>query len=250
VAGHSKWANIKHKKGAADKRRGQLFTRLARAITVAAREGGPDMDGNFNLRLAADKARAANMPKENIERAIQRGVGGAKGDDLVRIVYEGYGPHSTAVMIAATTDNRNRTAGEVRNVFTRHGCSLGESGSVAWQFAQRGVITVEGGAIDPDEVALLAIEAGASDFEAADGAVVIYTDVPDFHRVREALAASGLEAADAEIAMVPTNEVELDAKKTLQVMRFLESLEDLDDVDNVWSNVSISDEAAAEFEAA
>jgi YebC/PmpR family DNA-binding regulatory protein len=250
VAGHSKWANIKHKKGAADKRRAQLFTRLARAITVAAREGGPDVDSNFNLRLAVEKARGANMPKENIERAIQRGVGGAKGDDLQRIVYEGYGPHSTAVMIAATTDNRNRTAGEVRNVFTRHGCSLGETGSVAWQFTQRGVITIEEPALDPDEVALLAIDAGAADVESSEDAVAIYTEVSDFQRVREALAGAGLTAADAELAMVPNLEVDLDAKKTLAVLRFLEALEELEDVDNVWSNVSISDEALREFEAA
>jgi YebC/PmpR family DNA-binding regulatory protein len=250
MAGHSKWANIKHKKGAADKRRGQLFTRLARAVTVAAREGGPDVEGNFNLRLAVDKARAANMPKENIERAIQRGAGGAKGDDLQRIVYEGYGPHSTAVMIAATTDNRNRTAGEVRNVFTRYGCSLGETGSVAWQFSQRGVFTIEGGNLDADEIALAAIDAGAVDVDASDTTVMVYTEVPDFQKVREALGAAGIEPTDAELAMVPNLEVDLDAKKTVQVMRFLESLEDLDDVDSVWSNVSISDEAAAEFEAA
>jgi YebC/PmpR family DNA-binding regulatory protein len=247
MSGHSKWSTIKHKKGAADQRRAQLFTKLTRGITVAAREGGPDLEGNFNLRLAVDKAKAANMPKDNIARAIERGAGGAKGDDMQRIVYEGYGPNSTAVIIAATTDNRNRTAGEVRNVFTRHGCSLGELGSVAWQFSQRGVITIEDPPIPSEDVALVAIDAGAIDVDEDESAVVVYTEVADFQKVREALAGAGLPIADAELAMVPNTEIDLDPRKTVSVMRFLEALEDLDDVDAVWSNVSISDEAAAEF---
>ncbi len=250
MSGHSKWSTIKHKKGAADQRRAQLFTKLTRGITVAAREGGADIETNFNLRLAVDKAKAANMPKDNIERAVQRGAGGAKGDDMQRVVYEGYGPNSTAVIVAATTDNRNRTAGEVRNVFTRHGCSLGESGSVAWQFAQRGVITLEEPALPAEDVALVAIDAGAVDVDTDESTVVVYTEVPDFQRVREALMGAGLQITDAELAMVPNTEMELEARKTVTVMRFLEALEELDDVDSVWSNVSISDEAAAEFAAA
>jgi YebC/PmpR family DNA-binding regulatory protein len=250
MAGHSKWANIKHKKGAADRRRGQLFTKLARAISVAAREGGADLEMNFALRLAVDKAKASNMPKENIERAIERGSGGGKGEDLERILYEGYGPSGTAILVAALTDNRNRTAGDVRSTFTRHNGNLGESGSVAWQFAQRGILAYEEPPMQPDEVALLAIDAGALDVETDDDVVTVYTEVANFRSVRDALAATGLEASTAEIGMVPTVEVEIDEKPTMQVLRLLEALEDLDDVEQVWSNLSISEEAAAQFAAA
>ncbi|MFQ5460204.1 MAG: YebC/PmpR family DNA-binding transcriptional regulator [Anaerolineae bacterium] len=250
MSGHSKWSTIKHRKGAADARRGKLFTKLARAITVAAREGGADLESNFALRLAVDKAKGANMPKDNIARAIDRGTGAGKGGVLEHIVYEGYGPHGTAVLISTVTDNRNRTVGEVRNLFSRHGCSLGEAGSVAWQFNQRGVLTVEACAADPDEVALLAIDAGAIDVDTDDDDVTIYTEVSDFQRVKEQMGEAGVEFARGELAMIPAVELALDPKPTLQVMRFLDALEELDDVDNVWSNVSISTAVAAEFAAA
>jgi YebC/PmpR family DNA-binding regulatory protein len=250
MSGHSKWSTIKHKKGAADKRRGQLFTKLARGIAVAAREGGADPDMNFALRLAVDKAKGANMPKDNIERAIEKGAGGGKGDTLDRVLYEGYGHQGTAILVSALTDNRNRTVAEVRATFVRHGGSMGEAGSVAWQFSPRGIITLHAPAMDPDEVALLAIDAGAADVETEEDEVTVYTEVPDFQRVREALAASGLEIHDAELGMIPNAPISLDEKHTLQVMRLLEALEDLDDVDQVWSNLDISDEAAAQFEAA
>ena len=250
MAGHSKWANIKHRKGAVDKKRGKLFTKLARAIAVAAREGGGDPDMNVSLRLAVDKAKAANMPKDNIERAIERGTGGGKGDELERILYEGYGPNGTAILISALTDNRNRTAAELRTAFTKHNGSLGESGSVAWQFNQRGIITFEDPSADPDEIALAAIDAGAVDVETEPEQVTVYTEVNDFQRVLDSLEAAGLQPSKSDLGMVPSVEVELEDKQTAQVMRLLETLDDLDDVDEVWSNISISDEAAMEFAAA
>ncbi len=189
MSGHSKWANIKHKKEAADKKRGAAFTKLARAVTVAAREGGGDPVANFALRLAVDKARAANMPKDNIERAIARGTGAEKGDAWEHVLYEGYGPAGSALLIAATTDNRNRTVSELRTVFNKHSGSLGESGSVAWQFEQRGMISVPTDGIDPDELALAAIDAGAFDVETEEGIVTVYTAIEDFQGVKETLAA-------------------------------------------------------------
>jgi YebC/PmpR family DNA-binding regulatory protein len=252
MSGHSKWANIKYRKGAADKKRGAVFTKLAKAITVAAREGGgADLEANFGLRLAIDKARAANMPKENIERAIARGAGGDKdGAQLEHVVYEGYGPQGSAVMLSALTDNRKRTVAEVRHLFGRYGGSLGESGSVAWQFEPRGMISVPSEGVDAEELALAAIDAGAWDVEVEDALVTVYTAAADFRQVKESLAQVGYRTDQAELAMVPTAQVELDPKATLQVMRFLEALEELEDVDQVWTNVAITDEAVAEFAAA
>jgi YebC/PmpR family DNA-binding regulatory protein len=249
MAGHSKWANIKHKKGAQDKKRGALFTKLARAITVSAREGGGDPESNFGLRLAIDKARAANMPKDNIERAIARGAGGAKGEQLERIVYEGYGPNGTAVLVATVTDNRNRTVGEVRYLFNRFGGNLGESGSVAWQFESRGMISIPAGEVDADEVALLAIDAGAVDVEVESELVTVFTEANELQRVRDSLAESGVETNECELAMIPTTPVELGDKETISVLRLVEAIEDLDDVDQVWTNVEISDAVAEQFAA-
>jgi len=247
MSGHSKWANIKHRKGAADKKRGMLFTKLARAVTIAAREGGADPDMNFNLRLAVDKARAANMPKDNIERAIARGAGGDKGEQLDRIVYEGYGPAGSAILVAATTDNRNRTVGQVRAAFAKHGGNMGESGSVAWQFAQRGTITIPTGGVDPEELALTAIDAGALDVEVDGDLVTVYTEVSDFQRVKTGLEASGLDTSDSELAMIPNAPVQLEDKQALQVLKFIDVLEELDDVDEVWSNIDFSEEVAEQF---
>jgi YebC/PmpR family DNA-binding regulatory protein len=250
MSGHSKWSTIKHKKGAADAKRGKLFTKIARMIAVAAREGGSDIETNFALRLAVDRAKGANMPKDNIERAIERGAGGGKGEDLQRVLYEGYGPNGTAILVSALTDNRNRTVGEVRFVFSKFNGSLGEAGSVAWQFDQRGILVFENLEKDPDEVALLAIDAGALDVETDNDAVTVYTEVADFQRVKEALAQAGLDTDNADLGMVPSVEVEVSPKETMQVMRLLEGLEDLDDIEQVWSNLSIDDEAAQEFAAA
>ena len=250
MSGHSKWANIKHKKESADKKRGVVFTKLARAITVAAREGGGDPNSNFTLRLALDKARAGNMPRDNIDRAVARGAGGDKNDALERITYEGYGPHGSAILVAVTTDNRNRTVGELRYQFNKYGGSLGEGGSVAWQFEQRGVISIPADGVDPDDLALQAIDVGALDVEVDEEAVTVYTVTTDFAKVKNALAAAGYPTEDAELAMIPTNQIQLEAKHTLQVMKLADALEDLDDVDQVWSNVEITEEAAAAYEAA
>jgi YebC/PmpR family DNA-binding regulatory protein len=249
MSGHSKWANIKHKKGAADKRRGAVFTKAARTITIAAREGGGDIEGNFALRLAVEKARLANMPKDNIERAIARGTGDAKGEQLERILYEGYGPNGTAILVEAVTDNRNRTVGEVRHLFSRYGGNLGETGSVAWQFEQRGMISVAPNGIDPDELALAAIDAGASDVDVESEVVTVYTAVPDFRQVQESLVAAGYAVGEADLAMIPTAPVELGEKETLSVLRFVEAMEDLDDVDRVWTNIQISDAVAEQYAA-
>jgi YebC/PmpR family DNA-binding regulatory protein len=247
MSGHSKWANIKHKKGAADKRRGALFTTLARAVTIAAREGGGDIESNFTLRLAVDKARLANMPKDNIERAIARGTGDNKGEQLERVLYEGYGPHGSAVLVATLTDNRNRTVGEVRHMFSRYSGNLGEAGSVAWQFEQRGVINVPVAGVDADELALAAIDAGAADVEVDAEYVTVYTAVPDFRRVQEALASAGYNVAESELAMIASAPVGLGERETLSVLRLVEALEEIDDVDQVWTNLEISDAVAEQF---
>ncbi len=248
MSGHSKWANIKYRKESADKKRGAAFTKLAKAITIAAREGGGDLDANFALRLAVEKARAANMPKENIERAIARGTGGDKeGARLEQILYEGYGPFGSAVMLSAVTDNRNRTVSEIRHLFSRHGGNLGESGSVAWQFVQRGTIGIPVEGVDAEELALAAIDAGALDVEVEDTLVTVYTEPATFREVKEALTRAGYDTSQAELAMIPTAQIDLEPKQTVQVMRFIEHLEELDDVDQVWTNVAISDEAIAAF---
>ena len=249
MAGHSKWANIKHRKAAVDKKRGALFTKLAKGITVAAREGGADQEMNFSLRLAVEKARAANMPKDNIERAIQRGVGGDKGEQIETIYYEGYGPGGSAVLVMATTDNRNRTAGQVRSTFTKHGGNLGETGSVSWQFDQRGTINIPTGDFDPEELALEAIDAGAIDVEIEEELVTVITEVPDFQKVKIALEGGGYSTSDAELAMIPKLRTELEDKQTLSVLKFVGILEDLDDVDEVWTNIEISDAVAEQFAA-
>jgi len=250
MSGHSKWANIKHRKESADKKRGAVFTKLARAITVAAREGGGDLDTNFSLRLAVDKARGANMPKDNIDRAIARGTGDAKGDQMERVVYEGYGPHGAAILIDALTDNRNRTVAEIRHLFGRHGGSLGETGSVAWQFEARGMITLPSGDTDADELALAAIDAGALDIELDGDLVTVMTEPGRLHQVGQSLQAVGFDTHESELAMVPTNPVIMEDRQTMSILRLVESLEDLDDVDRVWTNLDISDAVVEAFASA
>lgn len=251
MSGHSKWSTIKRKKGAADAKRGQLFTRLGREISIAAREGGPDPEANFRLRLAVDKARQANMPKENIERAIQRGAGGGKdGVALESVTYEGYGPGGTALMVEVLTDNRNRAVAEVRRAFTRHGGNLGETGCVGWMFERKGSMTIDATGQDGEAIALAAIDAGAEDVKVDGDTVEVYATVEDFQRVREALAAQNYVVEDAELSWVPKTLFQPDQKTTVQNMRLIESLEELDDVQAVHSNLDISDAALAEFEAA
>ncbi|MBI4497731.1 MAG: YebC/PmpR family DNA-binding transcriptional regulator [Chloroflexi bacterium] len=242
MAGHSKWAQIKRQKGVADQRRGQIFTRLAREITLAARQGGGNPDANFRLRLAVDRARASNMPAENIERAIRRATGEGDAAALEEVSYEGYGPNGIAILVQAVTDNRNRTVAEVRNVFARGGGNLGESGSVAWLFDERGVITVDARGKDPEDLALVAIDAGAEDFKLDQDTLEVHTRPEDLDAVRSTLAARGLELASAELALVPKTTVSVDERTAAQVLRLLDRLEELDDVQKVYSNADFPEE--------
>jgi YebC/PmpR family DNA-binding regulatory protein len=250
VSGHSKWAQIKRAKGANDVKRGQLFTKLGREVTIAAREGGPDPDGNARLRMAVDRAREANMPMDTIQRAIQRGTGGGEGAALEEVVYEAYGAGGAALLIEATTDNRNRTVAEVRATLTRGGGSLGEAGSVAWNFESRGIIVAQPPSkSDPEELALKAIDAGADDFSVDGGDVEILTDPAQVDEVRRALEATGATVANAEVAMVPKTQIDLPNDQTTAVIRLVERLEDLDDVNRVYTNIRISDELLAQVAA-
>lgn len=246
MSGHSKWSTIKRAKGAADAKRGQLFTKLAREISVAARSGQADPEFNFRLRLAVDRARSANMPKDNIERAIQRAAGEGSGDNFDEVYYEAYGPGGTAVMIQAMTDNRNRTVGEVRAALTRAGCSLGESGSVGWMFDRVGLIELEPNGADPDEIALVAIDAGASDVQIDDGTVEVFTEVEDLHRVQEALVGSKYQVASAQLTMRPKTLLAPEPEVAVKTIRLVEKLEDLDDVQEVYTNLDVTEEALAQ----
>jgi YebC/PmpR family DNA-binding regulatory protein len=247
MSGHSKWATIKRAKGANDAKRGQLFTKLAREITVAARSGLPDPDANVRLRLAIQKARAENMPKDNIERAIERATGGPGGESSYdEIQYEGYAAGGVALIVHAMTDNRNRTASEVRAAFTRGGGNLGESGSVAWMFDQVGQIIISAGSADPDEIALIAIDAGAIDVQPEDGEVEIYTEVQDLHKVQEALSESGFTVESAELTMKPKTMMEPSTDEALKAIRLIERLEDLDDVQTVYSNLNVTEDVMAQ----
>ncbi|NLM69780.1 MAG: YebC/PmpR family DNA-binding transcriptional regulator [Firmicutes bacterium] len=242
MAGHSKWANIKHRKAAQDAKRGQMFTKLARQITVAVKEGGPDPEMNFRLRLAIDKARSVNMPNDNIERAIARGVGGQDGDNYEEIVYEGYGPNGVAIMMDVLTDNRNRTAGDVRHVLSKYGGNLGESGCVAWMFNKKGLIVIEKNeSIDEDELMMAALEAGAEDIEAETDVFKIETDPSSFSEVKEALAEAGYEFLVAEVSMVPQNSVPISEEESDKIEKLIEALEELDDVQQVYTNYEITD---------
>jgi YebC/PmpR family DNA-binding regulatory protein len=248
MSGHSKWAQIKRQKGANDAKRGQIFTKLAREIMVAARQGGGDPETNFRLRLAMQRARAVNMPQENIQRAVTRATGAGDGAaQLEEVTYEGYGPGGVAIFVEGLTDNRNRTVAEVRNVFTRNGGSLGENGSVAWLFDQRGVVTVDLKGHDPDEVTLVAIDTGAVDVNQVDSSLEIYTNLEDLENVRRAMEGAGLEVDTAERAFVPKTMVTLDDQKSTQVVRLIERLEDLDDVQNVSTNLDLSEELVAQL---
>jgi YebC/PmpR family DNA-binding regulatory protein len=243
VSGHSKWSSIKHKKAATDAKRGQLFTKLAREVSLAAREGGGDPEMNARLRLAIQRARDANMPKDNIERAIQRGAGGAEGEALIEITYEGYGPGGTAVLVEAVTDNRNRTVAEVRNAFTRGGGNMADAGAVAWQFETRGVIVVDARAHDVDAVQLAAIEAGALDVSADDDIVEVITEREQLEAVRQALTDADIAVTGAELAQLPSNVIALDESKAIETLRLLERLDELDDVARVFSNADFPEEA-------
>jgi len=248
MSGHSKWSQIKRQKGANDAKRGALFTKLTREIITAARQGGGDVDANYRLRMAVDQARANSMPADNIKRAVERATGaGADAEQYEEVTYEGFGPGSVAVIVAAMTDNRNRTASEIRSAFSKSGGSLSP---VAWQFEQKGLISVPLKGRDPDEVSLAAIDAGASDVSSPDaGAVVVYTEPADLESVRKALTDAGYEPDSAELSMEPTTRVEVtDEKAARQVLLFMERLEDLDDVQNVYANFDIPDALMVQLE--
>jgi YebC/PmpR family DNA-binding regulatory protein len=249
MSGHSKWSQIKRQKGAADAKRGQLFTKLGREIVVSARAGGPDPDGNARLRMAIARAREANMPMDTIDRAIKRGAGAADGPALEEITYEGYGPGGVALLLEAMTDNRNRTVAEVRNVLNRGGGSLGESGCVSWLFDNRGVIVVRGDSETLESLALESIDAGAEDFSISDDTLEIYSAPSDLENVRSALAERSMEIESADVAMIPKSTIALDTKDAISTLRLMERLEDLDDVQRVYSNIEMSDALLSEFEA-
>ena len=241
MSGHSKWSSIKHQKGVTDARRGQLFTKLTREIIIAVREGGNKPDMNFRLRLAVQKARDSNMPLDNIERSIKKGSGDLEGASFVELVLEGYGPNGTAILVNALTDNRNRTIQDVRNIFSRHGGSMGENGCVAWLFDSKGIIRVKTGNMDADELALNAIDAGAEDVQVESNYVEIYTTPEELETVRSALEQQNITIDSAELSMVPKTVVQLEEKPALQALKLLDKLEDLDEVQNVSSNADFTD---------
>ena len=250
MSGHSHWATIKRKKGAADAKRGAVFTRLVREIVIAAREGGGDPDSNFRLALAVEKARANNMPKENIERAIRRGTGEDKeGSAFEEVMYEGYAPHGVALMIEAVTDNRNRTVSEIRHVLSRSGGSMAEVGAVAWQFDRVAYFSFPSSAMSYDQAFELAIEAGADDVSEDQGMIEIIGPVEAFKDIASRLHTAKVQPEEAGLRMTPKQELELPVDQTLQVMKLIEALEEMDDVQNVFSNLKVSDEALATLEA-
>ncbi len=242
MSGHSKWATIKHKKGKEDAKRGKLFSKLSRAITVAAREGGADPNMNVSLANAIEKAKSYSMPKDNIERAIQRGGGGADGTTYESIVYEGYGPAGVAIIVEVLTDNRNRSAAEVRNIFSKHGGQLAQPGAVAWVFERRGSIVVDGSKHGEDEVMTAAVEAGADDVVQDGDQFEVLTQPADFGAVRDAMVAAGIECEQAELTMVPKNTVKLEENDARKTMKIIDALEDSDDVQEVFANFDISED--------
>ena len=240
MSGHSKWSSIKHKKALTDARKGQQFTKMAREISIAAREGGGSPDGNYRLRLAIEKARNVNMPQDNIQRAIKRGTGELGGAQMEELRFEGYGPHGVAIMVDTVTDNRNRTSGEVRNLFSRAGGNLGATGSVSWRFTRQGQIVVDAGGRDPDEVGLEAIDLGATDARIDSSTVEVITDPARLESVQEGLKKKGFKVDSAEVTMNASQLVALDENRAPGVLKLLDQLEDHDDVQSVYSNIDIS----------
>lgn len=244
MSGHSKWSTIKHKKGRADAKRAKIFTKIIREISVAARSGGGDVDANPRLRAAVASAKAANMPADNMNRAIQRGTGELPGVNYEDVRFEGYGPGGVAVMLECLTDNRNRTVPEIRHLFSKHGGNLGENGSVGWLFTRKGLILVaHGDDLDEDWLLEQALEAGADDLDTDDPEFFrIYTAPDELHQVKEAMEAAGVTVDGAEFDMEPSTSVELDSKKAQQMIRLMEAFDDQDDVQNVWANFDIDEE--------
>lgn len=242
MSGHSKWHNIRIKKQKVDQVRGKLFSRVSREITVAAKEGGGNPEGNARLRTAVDRAREAGMPNDNIQRAIQRGTGEGGGIALETVTYEGYAPGGVAVLVEAVTDNRNRTASEIRALFTKHNGHLGEIGSVGWMFEKKGEIVVDKAAMSEDDLMLAALEAGAEDLRSTEEGYEVLTTPEEFTRVREALAGRGIKPASADVTMEPRTTVHLEGKEAHQVLRLMEALEDHDDVQHAYANFDIPEE--------
>jgi len=242
MSGHSKWSSIKHKKGAADAKRGKIFTKLIKEITVAARLGGGDADGNPRLRSAIQAAKAENMPKDNIERAIKKGTGELEGTSYDEVNYEGYGPGGVALMIECLTDNKNRTVADLKHIFDRHGGSLGEPGCVAWMFEKKGMIVFDKDKVDEETLFNMALENGADDVNEEDSEFEILTSLADFEAVKKAFDDAGLKYTVAEVSMIPQNTVKLEDKKAEQMLRMMEALEDNDDVNNVYANFDIADD--------
>lgn len=242
MAGHSKWANIKHRKGAADAKRGKIFTKLLKEVTIAARLGGGDPDANPRLRLALQKARGQSVPKDNIERAIKKGTGELGGENFEEISYEGYGPGGVAFLVDCTTDNKNRTVSEVRNIFSKRGGNMGESGSVSWMFERKGVIKVEASTISEEELFDKAIEAGAEDIKKEDDLFLVTTSFEDFHSVVEKMEKQSISIKESGIEMIPKNTIQVeDEEQAKKLLTLIDSLEDNDDVQNVWANYDFSD---------
>ena len=249
MSGHSKWSTIKHGKAVTDARRGQLFTKLAKEIIAAARQGGGSPDTNFRLRMAVQRAKDNNMPSGNVDRAIKRATGdGAAGDQMDEAVYEGYGPGGTAILVNTLTDNRNRTVSEVRSAFTKVGASLAEAGAVAWQFEQKGVVVVEADAEAAEELTLMTIDTGADDVETIDSTLHVYSDPGLLEDIRKALAEHGASVKSSELSMVPTSTVALDEKTAMRTLRLLDDLEELDDTQKVFSNADFPDDVLEQYQ--
>ena len=248
MSGHSKWSTIKHGKAVTDARRGKLFTKLAKEIIVAAREGGGDPTGNFQLRMAVQRAKDNNMPNDNIDRAIKRGTGeGGDGIQMVEVLYEGYGPGGVAIMLETLTDNRNRTVSDVRATLTKAGGNMAEAGAVAWQFEQKGVITVDVDDDEAEELALMSIDLGADDFESFDSTLQIYSTPASMESIRSSLEQNQAQIRSSEVSRVPSHTITVDDKVALQTLRLLDRLEELDDVQRIYSNADFSDEVLEHY---
>jgi YebC/PmpR family DNA-binding regulatory protein len=246
MSGHSKWHSIKHKKGAIDAKRGRMFTKLIKEITIAARIGGGDAEGNPRLRKAIADAKEVNMPADNIKRAIQKGTGELEGGHLEELQYEGYGPGGVAMIVDVVTDNRNRTVSEIRHVFSKNGGNMGEAGSVAWMFSKKGYIAIEKSKGDEETLMTLAIDAGADDFTSDEANYEIYTSPDAFDKVLNAVKAKGIQTQTAEISMIPQNYVKVEGKTAQQLVKLMEALEEHDDVQHVYANFDIEESELAE----
>jgi YebC/PmpR family DNA-binding regulatory protein len=249
MSGHSKWSTIKHKKAASDAKRGKVFTRIAKEITIAAREGGGDPEANTTLRLAIAKAKQSNMPKDNIDRAIKRGTGEIEGGELIDAIYEAYGPHGVGILVQVVTDNRNRAVADVRHAVNKYGGNMAEAGAVSWQFSRKGYIGVTEG-VDQDELFMVAADAGADDVQFNDGIAEIYVGLEAFQAVQLALESAGIKMDESSLIYEPNSPLELDPSAALQVMNLIERIEELDDVQNVYTTLEVTDEAIAAMEAA